>query len=90
MKKLITTAAVIFTTLTLSAQTKDTFVLKSFPAYDEMGNYYEIRKSYDHIPTQQDSIAFTRESNMQISIWIDSVAKARTLPKKANKKSNKH
>lgn len=60
------------------AQTKDTFVLKSFPTYDQFGNYYEVTKSFDHIPTQQDSICFKEESKVQIKVWMDSLYKVFT------------
>ena len=80
MKKTLTSIALIFATLSVSAQTKDTFTLKSFPTYDEFGNYYEVVKSFDHIPTSQDSTNFKRESRAQIHAMVDSVRKIYYIP----------
>ena len=55
------------------AQTKDTFCLKSFPNYDEFGNYYEVTKSFDHVPTSQDTLDFKRESDKQIDLMMEQV-----------------
>ena len=69
-------------TLTGYSQSKDTFVMKSFPTYDEFGNYYEIEKSYNHIPTREDSIKFRKESEIQINFWMDSLRKIYYIPKR--------
>ena len=75
MKKIITSLAFIAISISASAQTKDTFILKTVPHYDEFGNLYTISQSYDHIPTSKDSADFKMESNIQIRVWIDSMYK---------------
>jgi len=80
MKKIMTSLAFIAISISASAQTKDTFVLKSFPTYDEFGNYYEVVKSFDHIPTSKDSANFKKESRAQIHAIIDSVRKTYYVP----------
>lgn len=72
------------------SQTKDTFILKSFPTYDEFGNYYEVTKSFDHIPTSQDSADFKRESRIQIHHLADSVRLYYMPSTPAHKKSKKN
>ena len=71
----MTSLAFIAISISASAQTKDTFVLKSFPTYDEFGNYYEVVKSFDHIPTSKDSADFKRESDEQIDLMMKKVKK---------------
>ena len=65
MKKLLILLS-LFSTKVYS-QTKDTFELYSFPTYDEYGNYYQVVKRFDHIPTKQDSLDFEKESRISIS-----------------------
>lgn len=79
-------AAVTFTAA--SAQTsKDTFYLQSFPTYDEYGNYYQIVKAYDHIPTSKDTAEFKRESSASISKMMDSVVTSyKIVPKRKSVK----
>lgn len=67
---------IIATTLSITAlaqSAKDTFYLSSFPTYDEFGNYYQVTKMYDHIPTSKDTSDFAVESNAQLAKLIDSV-----------------
>jgi len=73
-----------------SAQTKDTFILKNIPTYDQFGNLYTIKKTFDHVPTQQDSIEFKKECNTQLKIWMDSVYKIYYIPSPTRKKSKKN
>lgn len=73
MKKLFT-LLLLFSTKAFS-QTKDTFELYSIPTYDEYGNYYQVVKRYDHIPTKQDSLDFKKESSASISEMIREVRK---------------
>jgi hypothetical protein len=80
MKKIMTSLALIAISISASAQTKDTFVLKTVPHYDEFGNLYTMSQSYDHIPTSKDSDDFKKESNIQISVWIDSMYKTYHVP----------
>jgi hypothetical protein len=80
MKKIMTSLTFIAISISASAQTKDTFVLKSFPAYDEFGNLYTMSQSYDHIPTSKDSANFKRESDTQIKVWMDSLYKIYYIP----------
>jgi hypothetical protein len=89
MKKTLTSLALIFAALDVSAQTKDTFILKSFPTYDEFGNYYEITKSFECLPTRQDSVNFIKESRVQIHHLVDSV-RAYYAPKPIRKKCKKN
>lgn len=87
MKKTIILFIFIAISMRVSAQTKNTFVLKSFPTYDEFGNYYEVIKSFNHIPTYQDSVNFKRESRIQIRKQIDSIRKIYYIPTKKLKKN---
>ena len=85
--------AFIAVSMNASAQTKDTFVLKTIPHYDEFGNLYTISQSYDHIPTSKDSADFNRESSAQIKVWMDSLYKTYYIPttpavRKKSKKIN--
>jgi len=86
----MTSLAFIAISISASAQTKDTFVLKTIPHYDEFGNLYTMSQSYDHIPTSKDSANFERESDIQIASWMDSVKKEYYIPsvKKPIRKKN--
>jgi len=86
MKKVMTSLAFIAISISASAQTKDTFVLKTLPNYDEFGNLYMITKSFDHVPTSKDSADFKRESRVQIHAMVDSVKKEYYTPVKSVKK----
>jgi len=76
----MTSLAFIAISISASAQTKDTFVLKTIPHYDEFGNLYTISQSYDHIPTSKDSANFKMESNTQMKVWMDSLYKIYHVP----------
>lgn len=76
----MTSLAFIAISISASAQTKDTFVLKTTPHYDEFGNLYTMSQSYDHIPTSKDSANFKRESDTQIKVWMDSLYKIYYVP----------
>ena len=76
----MTSLAFIAISISASAQTKDTFVLKTIPHYDEFGNLYTMSQSYDHIPTSKDSANFKRESDTQIKVWMDSLYKIYYVP----------
>lgn len=66
-------AILLLTSLVGFSQTRDTFYLRTIPTYDEFGNLYHIVKSFNHIPTKQDSIKFQRESDLQLRLWMDSM-----------------
>jgi hypothetical protein len=68
MKKIFILLLLISTKV--HSQTKDTFELLSFPTYDEYGNYYQVVKKFDHLPTKQDSLIFKKESDLEISKMI--------------------
>jgi len=76
----MTSLAFIAISISASAQTKDTFILKTVPYYDEFGNLYTISQSYDHIPTSKDSTNFKIKSNTQIKVWVDSLYKIYYIP----------
>ena len=57
----------------VSAQTKDSFFLRSMPAYDENGALYQVQHQYDHVPTSEDSILFLKESKIEVRDMIDSI-----------------
>ena len=81
--------AFIAVSMNASAQTKDTFVLKTIPHYDEFGNLYTISQSYDHIPTSKDSADFNKESSAQMKVWMDSMYKTYYRPTTNNRKKSK-
>lgn len=83
MKKII--IFLLFLSTKSYSQTKDTFELKSFPTYDEYGNYYQVVKRYDHVPTKQDSLDFKKESSISISEMMLEERK-RFEPKKKTKR----
>ena len=37
------------------------YIIESIPCYDSVGNVYIHQQTYDHIPTQKDSIDFENE-----------------------------
>ena len=80
MKKVIISLASIVISISALSQTKDSFVLKSIPNYDEFGNYYEVVKSFNHIPTSKDSADFKRESRAELHIWINSGYRMNSTP----------
>ena len=84
----MTSLVFIAISISASAQTKDTFILKNIPTYDQFGNLYTIKKTFDHIPTQQDSIEFKKECNNQLKIWMDSVYKTYYTPTRKKSKKN--
>lgn len=90
MKKTIALVALVVLNLSIFAQVRDTFILTSIPTYDENGNLYGTQKSYDHIPTRQDSLDFRKLSDSVISVTIDSVRKAEAMSQTYNKKSNSY
>ena len=61
-----------------SNEPKESYLLKSFPTYDELGNYYEMDTTFDHKPTQEDTAAFYKSSDAQLTKLMDSVVKAQT------------
>ncbi len=89
MKKVMISLAFIAISIGVSAQTKDTFVLKTIPHYDEFGNLYTVSQTYYHIPTSKDSADFYKESKIQIKIWMDSMYKVFSTPT-PRKKSKKN
>lgn len=86
MKKIIIFLLILSTKC--YSQTKDTFELVSFPTYDEYGNYYQVVKKYDHIPTQKDSLDFKKESRSSISqMMLEERKRFEPKPAKRKKKS---
>ena len=93
MKKL-TFILFLFITASASAQTSigDTSITwYSVPCYDSVGNMYIYKKSFDHIPTQQDSLNFhedttwRREYEMNIQKEIEEQRKNGYLKGKERK-----
>ena len=60
MKKIITTAALIFSLNNVFSQNKrDTIIVwYSIPCYDSLGNVAITKQTFDHIPTHKDTISF--------------------------------
>ena len=67
MKKIITTIALIFSLNNVFSQNKrDTIIVwYSIPCYDSLGNVTVYKKTYDHIPTKQDTVEFGHT----IDVW---------------------
>jgi hypothetical protein len=82
MKKLLAAVAllVLISCHTNTNTKSTTYTLKSFPTYDELGNYYEMDTTFDHKPTHEDTIKFYQSSDAQLQEFADSVVKARTNP----------
>ena len=91
MKTLILTIVIALTATVASGQEKkDTFYLESFPTYDEYGNYYQVAKAYDHIPTSKDTADFAIESRAHISEMIKTTASQYKITLPAKKTIYKH
>ena len=96
MKKAILVFLVTFICFVAFAQKKDTFTLESIPTHDEFGNFYQITKQFDHIPTHQDSLNFNTYAHKYIKHNMDSICnrnyeyeRAKKIKKLANKPKNK-
>jgi hypothetical protein len=72
MKKVI--AILMFVTSTASAQTM--YKMQSVPIYDSLGNQYQMRETFDHLPTSQDTIEFNK-ATMSYCRQIDRALKLR-------------
>jgi hypothetical protein len=62
---------IIFDSLTKELN-KQKYTLHSIPTYDSLGNLYGTQKTYDHLPTHEDSVQFNIESEKEINDMIDS------------------
>ena len=90
MKKVVTILVSTVISLAAMSQTKKTYTLNSFPTYDQYGNYYEVTKEYDHLPTAQDSTSFELESRIHINRMIDSTeSNYRAIYNKSNQSNLK-
>ena len=45
--------------------------LYSVPTYDSLGNFFQVKKSFDHPPTNSDSIAFAKSISAEIHKMMD-------------------
>lgn len=45
--------------------------LYSIPHYDSLGNFFQVKKSFDHPPTHSDSIAFAKSISVEIHKMMD-------------------
>ncbi len=74
--------------------------LYSVPTYDSLGNFFQVKKRYDHLPTQLDSIAFANSLSGEIHKMMDeygreqqeyyvSIKKMNIQKKKQNPKSKR-
>jgi hypothetical protein len=83
MKLYIILITLILITLQLNSLGQEKYILYSLPTYDSLGNIYQTQRTFDHIPTKQDSFQFEIESRKYIRNWIDSEYKPQViLPKK--------
>ena len=57
-------------------QDKKQYSIRSYNYYDSAGNQFSTQKTFDHPPTNEDSITFFNESDKTIHQMIDSVHKA--------------
>lgn len=90
MKKLLFIIVAALMTSFATAQVKDRFELKSIPVYDMDGNVYIVVKSYDHVPTRQDSLDFEAYRKVEVRRMLEGVQKAnKPKPYKPRKKSDK-
>lgn len=66
--------------IVLALATSDTSItLRSVPCYDSLGNVTTYVKTYDHIPTKQDTIDFGH----RIDVWSGKTKKVNSRkPKK--------
>jgi hypothetical protein len=62
---------VLLLMLSGSAYAQEKYTLYSIPHYDSLGNLYTVKKTYDHLPTTEDSAAFRIESKNSILEMMD-------------------
>jgi hypothetical protein len=94
MKKVFLIPIYCIITETLFSQNIQKYDLYSSLFLDSLGNQYQIKKSYYHLPTSEDSILFYKESNIEIYKMMDSSFEEQkkyqsSLKKKKTKKKNK-
>lgn len=64
MKKILTLALV---TISTGAFSQTMYKMESIPVYDSLGNVYQTRQVFDHLPTREDSIQFQREASSYVA-----------------------
>jgi len=89
MKKAIITLLIYLESSLAFSQTSKQFELYSLPCYDSLGNQFQAKKSYYHIPTAEDSAAFRISSRVEISQMMDSVYEERRYSKPIRKAKSK-
>ena len=95
MKKIFLAVLNFSITLSVYSQTTQQYYLYSNLFLDSLGNQYQTKKSYSHIPTYEDSLLFYKESKMEIfkmmdSFFADQKKYQSSLKKKNSKKKLKN
>jgi len=57
MKKILTLALLA---ISIGAFSQTMYKMQSVPIYDSLGNQYQMRETFDHLPTSQDTIEFNK------------------------------
>jgi hypothetical protein len=57
MKKILTLTLLAIST---GAFSQTMYKMESIPIYDSLGNQYQMRETFDHLPTSQDTIEFNK------------------------------
>lgn len=50
-----------------SAKAQTMYKMESIPVYDSVGNVYQTRQVFDHLPTKEDSVRFEREARSYVA-----------------------
>lgn len=87
IKKKIVVILLTITPLITFCQTKDSFSIRIMNIYDSLGNVYGFEKKYDHLPTQEDTISYLKESRLAIPALIEEFYRTKKEESK-NKKTN--
>lgn len=70
IKNKIIATLITITPLISFCQSKDSFSIRIMNTYDSNGNVYGFEKKYDHLPTQEDTISYLKESRVAIPALI--------------------
>lgn len=76
MKKNILITLLVTVPIFCNCQDKKQYILNSINHYDSVGNVFATQKTYDHIPTSEDSSVFFKESEASILQAMDSIHRA--------------
>ena len=67
--------------LVANANSQSMYKMEILPIYDEEGNLYQLRQVFDHIPTNADTIEFSKD----VKNYMSELNKAKKLIEKAQK-----